>query len=413
MIARQTIILLAFGALISGCGATGRQEDTMTKQTAFTAQDDRPPGGIAVSRAPQFVAFGFDDNGVAGTGDPDHPQGMQWALDMFAGRRNPDGTDVRASFYLTASYATGDPSGYGDNPAGSPTLVKRLWHRAFVDGHETGNHTFSHPHGTDEKGVAMTVDEWIADIKKCNDILSLPFDENESIEAPDPTKGAGIPPEAIVGFRTPFLEYTDNTFAAVQQMGFAYDCSIEDGIQPGRHGGMYYWPYQLDEGSFAHDLQMQWGLKGPLSPRPGLWELPVYAVTVPPDAECEKYGVAPGFRNRMKAAADYFDKEDGKITGFDYNMWVLFHMTRAEFVAVLKYSLDLRLAGNRAPFLFGMHSDMYADGYSEESEMRASPEERRQAVEEFVDYALAVKAVRMVPAKDVLAWMKSPAPLPQ
>ena len=63
---------------------------------------------------------------------------------------------------------------------------------------------------------------------------------------------------------------------------------------------------------------------------------------------------------------DYFSPEDGKITGFDWNFWAEFKMTRIEVEAILKHTLDLRLKGNRAPFLIGMHSDMYSSNYKKQ-----------------------------------------------
>ena len=58
---------------------------------------------------------------------------------------------------------------------------------------------------------------------------------------------------------------------------------------------------------------------------------------------------------------NYFDVADGKVTGLDYNMFAEFKMSDAEYAATLKYTLDLRLRGNRAPFMFGGHSVNYKD----------------------------------------------------
>jgi peptidoglycan/xylan/chitin deacetylase (PgdA/CDA1 family) len=409
----------------AGCGAakTSAKEGTMDKnvksvdvpvvnpgEKTTLPQVPDPPGGLQPEKVPMFVSLGFDDNGVPGTGDAREPQGMEWAVQMFDARKNSDGTLTRASFYLTSSYAVGEDNGYGEATADiSPVNVKRLWNTLYSKGHEIGNHTNTHPHGVDEEtGREMTVDEWVAEMTRCNDIISAPFNENEPFDKPDKTKGAGISRGDIKGFRTPFLEYTDNTFAAMTQMNFVYDCSIEEGLQPDQDGTDFTWPYKLDNGSRGHDLLVEWEMKAPLQNHPGLWEMPVYAVIVPPDSECDRYGVAPGFRERMKKAADYFDIRDGKITGFDYNLWVLFHMTKAEFTATLKYTFDLRLKGNRAPFLFGMHSDIYADGYDEADMMKATTRERQEAVELFVDYVLNNNAVRVVPAIDVLKWIQNP-----
>ena len=80
-----------------------------------------------------------------------------------------------------------------------------------------------------------------------------------------------------------------------------------------------------------------------------------------------------------------------------------------EVVATLKYTLDLRLEGNRAPFMFGAHSDTYSS--EGESTPGATLEERQEAIEEFIQYALEKPEVRIVPIRDILSWMRDPKPL--
>ena len=66
-----------------------------------------------------------------------------------------------------------------------------------------------------------------------------------------------------------------------------------------------------------------------------------------------EYGVPAGLRTKLQGIKSYFDPASGKITGLDYNLWVEFTMTKDEVVATLKYTLDQRLKGNRAPMIFG------------------------------------------------------------
>ncbi|MBN2803563.1 MAG: hypothetical protein JXR91_10735 [Deltaproteobacteria bacterium] len=375
-------------------------------------QNPKHPGDISISKVPMFVTLGFDDNGVAGDLDTDFPQGMAWADKMLSDRKNSDGTPALASFYITSSYGTGDDNGYGEAGDSDPSHVKKMWNTLYSKGYEIGNHTSTHPHGVDEEsGVKFPVESWVEEMKTCNNVLTAPFDVDEIKKGVDKSKGAGVDPSSIVGFRTPFLEYTDFTFDAIAEFGFKYDCSIEEGIQSAQDGTNFTWPYKLDNGSRGHDLLVEWEMKIPMKNHPGLWEMPVYVVIVPPDAECEKYGVEKGLRDRLKSAVDYFETDNGKITGFDYNLWVLFHMTKNEFVATMKYTFDLRMKGNKAPFLFGMHSDIYADGYDEENEMKAKVKERQEAVEEFLDYVLKNSEVRVSSAVNVLKWIESPIEL--
>ena len=81
-------------------------------------------------------------------------------------------------------------------------------------------------------------------------------------------------------------------------------------------------------------------------------------------------------------------------------------MNTTEFAATLKYTLDLRLQGNRAPLLFGMHSDYYSSKY--EAPLIPSWRERQQAVEEFIDYALSRPEVRIVSNRQLLDWLRNP-----
>jgi hypothetical protein len=190
-------------------------------------------------------------------------------------------------------------------------------------------------------------------------------------------------------------------------MGFLYDCSLEEGFQDDQDGTNFYFPYTLDEGSpgnkFTH-------LQNPeieeIGNHEGLWEIPAYAVTVPPDELCEKYGIKKGLRKKCGQLQSYFNEANGKITGFDYNLWVEFQMTGDEFLATLKYTLDLRLEGNRAPFFFGGHSGIYALNYDSEPVIKITEHERRRTIEKFLDYAQSKPEVRIVSPVKIIEWMR-------
>ncbi|MEE9386297.1 MAG: polysaccharide deacetylase family protein [Nannocystaceae bacterium] len=353
-----------------------------------------------------FVAFGFDDNAYSGLEGSGGDGGLSWALDLFRGRNNPaggglaatyDGAPLRATFYNTGTYV-------GAWVSESPVFVKQAWHQALQEGHEIGNHTYSHLHGG-----SFSASEWDAELAQCTEWLTKPFDSAEVVHTPDDTKGMGADADALYGFRTPFLEYNDATFEAVRDHDLWYDCSIEEGWQSEHDGTNFNWPYTLDQGSPGHDVLVEWGLKEPITAHPGLWELPVYPVVVPPDDRCAEYGIAPGLRDKLHAMQDWFDVGSGKITGFDYNLWVSFGLSKDEFVATLKHTLDLRLEGNRAPFLMGAHTDEYSSKYT--APPNATAEQRREAIEEFVAYALEKDVVRVVSYKDVLDWLRRPVAL--
>ena len=339
----------------------------MASLTAASAADrlapsTQPPAGLTAAQVPQFVLLGFDDNPDV---DP-----MTWFVDHLATRRQADGTPVRAIFYSNGRYWT------------DPALVA-VHQRAFAAGHEIGNHTQNHEHGT-----PFTVAQWQAEMKACDDTFTA----------------AGIPREAIVGFRTPFLEYNSATFAALAATGRRYDTSIEEGDASGQDGTNFLWPYTLDAGSpgnagsFAADSGKRVGN------HPGLWEIPIHVFLVPADAECAQYGVKPGLRARIGTNLKLsYGGGDGapveKITGLDWNVLEAAKCDGPEFLAILKYTLDHRLAGNRAPFMVGGHTALYP----------ADKPDRRKAIEDFVTYALSKPEVRFVTGTQLVDWLRAPA----
>jgi peptidoglycan/xylan/chitin deacetylase (PgdA/CDA1 family) len=339
------------------------------------AASQDPPCGLAPEQVPMFVALGWDDN-------PD-AEAMAWATRILEERGGV------GSFYMTSSY-------------GRSTDVQAAWRAARLAGHEIGNHTVKH-----NDGKKFTAAQWETEVTGCTEFLTSGGD------------GAVVPADQLVGFRTPYLGYNDATLGAVAKLGFHYDCSIEEGYQEEHDGTNYYWPYTLDSKSPGHTTQVEWG--GPDAPaeltaRPGLWELPVYALVVPPDDKCEAYGVPSGLRDRLRLVQTWFDPAGGKITGFDYNLWASkadggFQMSKAETLATLKYSFDQRMAGNRAPFLLGVHSGYYIDEWNEFAPAAPTSTERREAIEEFLDYAKTKDGVRLASYRQVLDWMRSPKPL--
>ena len=90
-----------------------------------------------------------------------------------------------------------------------------------------------------------------------------------------------------------------------------------------------------------------------------------------------------------------------KISGLDWNVLEAAKCDGAEFLAILKYTLDLRLAGNRAPFMVGGHTALYP---------RNKPD-RRKAIEDFIAYALTKPEVRFVTGKQLVDWLRAPQAL--
>ena len=362
-----------------------------------------PPGGLSPEQIPMLISFGWDDLSVVGY-DHEGQQAMKWLLDYVEPLKNPigsgnsgtfDGAPVRMSFYPNSTYMSLLPSDFHQK-------VKWAVNQAFRMHHEVGNHT--HAHNNNE----MSSDGmWLQQISATNDRLVLPAPQTEADIGAWPaidSQGAGIPREWLVGLRSPYLKYNDSLFTVLRQLGFMYDISIEDGYQQGMDGTNFNWPYTLDNGSPGHDALLAIGNKDfTVGSHPGLWELPAYPVIVP-----ERYRDA--IRDRIPGR-DWIHHDSGKIAGLDYDMWYYRKFSKEEFVETLKHTLDLRLAGNRAPLLFGAHPVEYSERWNANNAVVPTWRERQEAMEEFIEYALTKKDVRIVPMYDVLQWVKNPVPL--
>lgn len=391
----RVLVLLAWVLASSGTHAYDYSD--------HVAASVNPPAGLDASQVPQFVSIGFDDNGYSGLPGSGGDGAMTWVTDLLRRRVNDagsanaatfDGLPARVAFYANSYYV----SRYLSE---SPVYVKQSWHTALLDGHELGNHTQGHM-----DGQTFNTGQWLTEIGLCVDWLTKPFSSIELPASPDASAGIGMAREAIRGFRGPYLSYSDNLFSALKQSGFTYDSSIEEGWQPWVTGRSFVWPYTLDSGSPGNAYLAALGLKPGISSFPGLWEMPSYPVIVPPDSVLAQYGLTTSLRDKVRSRISYFDVSVGKLPGLDTTLWVNAQMTRAEFVATLKYTLDERLQGNRAPFLYTAHSDVYSSKYA--APTSATVDERRAALEEFIQYALSKREVRMRPAIDVVQWMRSP-----
>jgi hypothetical protein len=379
---------LSLLALLSACRGVPRSQPP----------DGRPPEGLAAADTPQFVCVASDDNGYSGLAGSPHEGGLHYFTELFASLRNPagggdartyDGASPHYTFFVNTRYILPDvpnPHAGGYGVGDDPVLVKRAWREAIGQGNEIGVHTHSHPHGR-----PFTVAQWEAEMKRSVEILT------------DPASGIGVSRAALIGFRAPYIEPSDNGMAAAVKMGLVYDSSIEEGPGLGPHrGDDFAWPYTLDKGIPAN--------QPPIGRYPGFWEIPLGNFVAPPDAECARYGVPAGLRDALKTRQEYFQPQNGEITGMDWNLWNQYAMSPAEFLATLKYTLDRHLATNRSPMTVGLHSELYTiknDGKTDPALIRA----RRAAVEAFLAYALSKPEVRLVDHRELLEWMKAPAPL--
>ena len=387
-----------------------------------------PPEGLKPEQVPQFMSFAFDDNAYSGYTESGAEGGMKFIIDTFESFKNPAGAGKKELFdgesYKVTLYFKGNNA--FPNSSEDDALVKKIVREAYDRGHEIGCHTFTHPEGVKfnwdtepaQRIDNLFYDDWMKELTQCIDVLTKPY--NPDAKSGDTESGMGIPREDIVGFRTPFLDYNEHVYKALEDLNFKYDATIEEGWQDDQDGSDFLWPYTLDAGSPGDEYVAKnfYGKKEPfVGKHPGLWLLPEYVLVIPPDELCEKYGTKPGARTRAMEASGG-DGESGKITGMDWNIWFQFFMDKADALATMKYSYDLRYDGNRCPFTFGMHTDIYSDKYDiydlegdEKDKIKATAKERREAVKEFLEYINSKPDTRVATAENIRKWLENPVAL--
>lgn len=382
--------LLSLSVLSSGCD---------NAPDSVRADLSQPPNGLDARQVPQFVMPGFDDNTQSA--------GIHWALGLLEDKQNPAGTDnpdtydgspVRVSFYMNTA-------GFDQWLADDPKLLVAATRQIVAQGHELGNHTETH-HADINK---LPWNEFQERVKKLSGqdwyerIVNMETDLKRDV--------GGV---ALTGFRAPYLAYNQPMMDNLVKLGYRYDTSVEEGYGKQFDGTNFRWPYRMDNGIPGH-AEGWWGSPNnkdavEMTTAKGVWQLPNHVLMVPEDQFAQQYNFESGLWARIKEQAPHL--EDHKITGFDYNLWVNARLSGRDVLAILKYSLDLRLAGNRAPFLFGVHSQYYVDeAWAARHTKNVTIAEMQDTISAFIDYALSKPEVRIRPANDVLDWMENPVPL--
>jgi len=291
---------------------------------------------------------------VIGADDNTNAHAFTWMDTTIANGRNRDGSRRYMSFYVNTR------SGW----SGSNVTVRNAARAAYDRGHEVSNHTHDHPNIRDRNMTELQI-----------------FDN--IMQAQNAMVAAGIPAAHQFGFRTPFLAHTPETFTAMRRAGILYDCSITSTALAGNHN----YPYNSGQ---SHNVQ-------------GLWIVPATNVTVHPNDRA-----ALGNRST--------------VAGLDWNLWsptsgggIGNGMDSAQTVRALMFSLTESLAGNRAPFTFGPHSQYYFDSTAAATGWfpNITAAQRRGAFREFVRQASLLEDVFFVSGDMVVRWMLNPVPAAQ
>eukprot|EP00092_Neocalanus_flemingeri_P035792 GFUD01038972.1.p1 GENE.GFUD01038972.1~~GFUD01038972.1.p1 ORF type:complete len:393 (+),score=90.86 GFUD01038972.1:42-1220(+) len=180
------------------------------------------PGGLLPAQTPQLVLITFDD--AVNVVNTDFYQRL------FAGRTNPNGCGIAATFYISHEWTD-----YGH--------VQDL----YSQGHEIASHTITHSHPT-----TFNQDRWAKEVVGQAELL---------------VKLGNVNPKDIQGMRAPFLQTGgDLMFSVLSLFGFLYDSSLTSSkTSPS------LWPYTLD-----HDPPHSCSIPPcPTGSHPGLWEIPM------------------------------------------------------------------------------------------------------------------------------------------
>lgn len=370
---------------------------TFAQKITNLAPDTLPPADLAIENTPQFIFIGSDDQMNTG--------GFEAVLDMVKNYKNPqgkgkketrDGEPVRFSFYSNTQY---------QNP-----YWMELHQRAFDEGHELGLHTKTHPFiGSSYQAInelsqnlsEMTLKYygyWDNNLNKWIETCDTIFDKL-----------------IFTGVRSPYLYVSDYVFDALDELNLRYDCSIEEGMSEGiTSPNGFVWPYTADGGAtpgWRYLADTVGTIPNTLTSHPGKWVIPAYPLFWIPDSLRTQYGITRADYDKYKNDNGTLQTNGGKgemgvsldgtkVSGLDYDAWYVQRWSGHELAMTLLYNLKLRLAGNRVPMTFCIHSNYYDNN-----------PDRLAGLKEFIDSALTYPDVRFVTGNQLIDWMENPVGL--
>jgi len=290
-----------------------------------------PPGGLDPSDTPQICLFTFDDT-VTSNGYP-------IIQSVLTNHVNPNGSPIQATFYV--------------NTDNGQYFNARLVEQLYAQGHEIGVHTMTHTTSTN-----TTVETWRREIVGCRKIVS-----DLSL----------VPKEEIVGFRAPYLEFSQGSFDILAEAGFRYDTSIREATGNGglsSSNSAFIWPYTLDNGVQQECV----GGDCPEENYPGLFEVPLWVLDNTNGETLATMDV--DFVNHPEWSAD-------------------------DVMTLLTNNFLAHYNGNRAPFGVYMHATWTNQWF-------VSEPWHSQVVSDFIGWALDQPDVWFVSTKALLDFMEDP-----
>ncbi len=231
-----------------------------------------------------------------------------------------------------------------------------------------------------------------------------------SEEQLDDYLGVSVAKGNCFGFRAPRLEVSSGLYFALNELGYLYDCGMEEGYEMNVNGKNYLWPFTLDNGNPNASYQRSIGVTPSVDSMPaGLWSIPSNVFICHPDYRKQTYD---SHKSINDAAPDGHELESfeewvasgAKITGYDFNMYILWGMTAEAWLETMKYNTQLRLDGNKAPLHYGAHTDYYTPIYDNATLMSEfnrpsygqvvdkgwnTWRERIETMEQYVDWAIS------------------------
>ncbi|KAF9545564.1 hypothetical protein EC957_010873 [Mortierella hygrophila] len=308
LVAAISAILIA--ALANVEAAVGSCDPSTCIHPTCVCPSLTPPKGMDPKTVPQFFTLTFDDAVQAPT--------VPVASALMTPHTNPNGCPIKATWFAQTIY--------------SDFALIQQW---YASGNEVADHTMTHvgtPPAAEITGNRRSINAF-----------------------------SGIPFAKLNGFRAPFLNYSDGTFAILGQEKFLYDSSTNAVPTDA------YWPYTLDHG-LANDC---WNgiCNKPIS-IPGMWEIPMAAIM-----------------------------DSDLPTAIPHSMDVQLDGSPEVVNTWLRKNFDRHYNGNRSPFGIYLHPVHVGNA--------------TQLYNEFFAYARTFPDVWFVTNQQLLQWMQNPVPSSQ